>query len=1392
MNSRITRFGAKNTRRQAQSTLKNILLTVLAGVSIASGGAQSFAQSQGTQLPNAGNSTSRPMTLPPSTQRSTPSATPALPQPTGDAKLQVYALPTEYVAYAVGQLQAQYGMDKRVRITTEPETGRLMVLAPEATQQKVAETVAGITKQLSPVATDVTGHVLSNSVQSRQYKLQKIGWRELEDAIARIAGSKLSVSTTNNGELAQLQLMTDAGPREIMTIDRRRDEVRMQGSPKDVLAWSQVVTAVDLAQADPQRPTQIVPINPATPERIETALRLVRLASYQQPPQDEQTAGQVPVNPQEDDNSPGMAVGSPDSLSSGTGLIGDVDISFVPEMGLVIVKGGKRDVARVLEVIDQIKKQSAETQPEIEVYPLKHVNGVALEPVLKDLNDKVFSPRQGQISIYALGQPNSLLLIGRPEALSGIKELIVKLDQPLDPNNQLRVFRLVNSSAVDAETIVKNFFGDISTNATGGNAANTGTQLNARVKVVADYRTNSLIVQASPRDIAEVARLILEIDVESTPAENEIRVFPVKNAVASELQPILQSAITGTATATAGQQGGGGGQPQAAGGTGSSRAPSSRLMVVPREGDPVNSGILAGVTITSNPSINALVVRAPSKSMPLIQALIEQLDQLPSADARIKVYPVINGDATSLANTLQQIFGLPATAGTNTNNAAAAIGLQNLAALTGGGEGSLVQLRISVDTRTNSIIASGAPSDLEVIEALLYRLDETGGQQRNNEVVWLRNANAIDVFNALNTLLTNQRTVITQQLVTGQAISLFERIDREVFVVSEPSTNSLIISATPRYMQQIKQVIERLDRQQPMIAVEILIAEVALDDSFDIGTELGLQDSLLFDRNSATGGTLSSPAFNLGTPFGLNQPQRRPQNVAGQGLSSFAMGRSNADLGYGGLVLAASSESVGLLFRMLQDANRVQILSRPSLMTIDNNISVVNVGQSVPTLTGTTNGINGVTTGVNYVNTGLTMQIQPRTNQDGLINMIVAVSRSNIDPSGGIPIGFQIDGQGNSQPISAPIFNQTLAQTRVTAYDGQTVILGGLITKERATKSRRIPFLADIPLAGWLFRYDSESEKRTELLVVMTPRVINYNDPNKLDMIKQVESSRMSWCLADILNIYGDVGLSEGNGLWGPAASPVIYPDVNPTGDVGQAGPAGRADANQPTYLTPSLDNAPLSIPTQGVPMNGNWNGEYQVNPYGSTSNNGMIQLNGQVLSNGTINPQNGIMIEEDAPLYIQPNGIQPNGIQPNGIQPNNPQIAPQGVPALIPPSVQQGTLQSIPPQSIPPQSVQAAPSSSRIPPKTLLRNNNAGSNGPSNSNPTSNNTSNQPNRYGAVNAASPVQVAGVIPNTSNTNAANINNVNGTNYQPITIAPSPYVIPTPNSANPNANFNSQR
>lgn len=1058
-----------------------------------------------------------------------------------DGKLQIYDVPAETSGTLAAQLQLQYATEKRIRISTEPGSGRLMVLAPDAVQQQIAQTIASIKAQSAATA---GGTKVPETIQQSNFRLQKISSKQLEEAINRLAGNKLNVVETGNG-VASLRLMTANGPQELMQIERNTNTVKLAGTPANVMAWNQVIAAIDLGQSDPNRPTQIIPINPATPERIERAVQLVRFASYQQdgqPPQEEETG--VAQIPGRNPNDQATVIGSPDALSSGTGLIGDVDISFVNEMGLVIVKGSKKDVERVLEVIEKIKDQSKETQPDIVLVPLQHVNSQAISVIINDVNTTVFAPRQGQVSITPLGQPNSLLLIGRKDAMTGLIDLISKLDQPLDPNSQLKVYKLLHTSSVDAETLIRNFFSETGTGGTGGGGTTTTTGLAPRIKVVSDYRTNSLIVQASPRDQTEVTKLIGEIDVETSPAESQIRVFPIKNAVASELQPILSTAISGQATgATGGGQGGGGNQ----GGATTSRAstPSGKITISPREGrgPDIESGILAGVVITTSPSINALVVRAPAKSMPLVAALIEQLDQLPSADARIKVFPVMNGDATSLALTLQQVFGLPATAGTATTNAAT-VGLQNLAALTSGGDSSLIPLRVTTDARTNSIIASGSASDLEVIEALLYRLDDQSGQQRSNEVIWLRNSSANDVVTALNQLLNTQRQVITQQLISGQAISLFERVDREVFIVSEPATNSLIISATPRYLQQIRDVVNRLDRQQPMIAVEMLVAEVTLDDNFEIGNEFGIQDSLIFDRGSASGGTLSTPGFNPGTALNNSVTRGRPQNVAGQGLSNFALGRTNSQLGYGGLVLAAGSESVSILFRALQDANRVQILSRPNLLTIDNNISVVQVGQSVPQISATTaTGFGQQQNSIQYTPVGLIMQIQPRTNQDGLINMIVAVNRSslgNIDD--GVPIGFG----PNGEPILSPIINQTLAQTRVTAYDGQTVVLGGLISKLRTSRSRRIPWLSSIPIAGALFRYESEAESRNELLIVMTPRVINSNDSAKIDMIKQVESSRMSWCMADILNIHGDVGLSPGNGLWGPAASPVIYPDLTP------------------------------------------------------------------------------------------------------------------------------------------------------------------------------------------------------------------------------------------------------
>jgi general secretion pathway protein D len=1058
-----------------------------------------------------------------------PVAPQAIPIAAGEMMLQTYDVPSEMVGAFSARLLLQFGADPRVQVSTEPRSGRLMVFAPEAVQAAVADQVAALRQDLKTGNTAGERGLGEPVRQQRSYKLRRVSAGQLEQALRRLAGSRLIATTGGTADLASYRMAGPQGLQDVLQVDRRRDEVTLQGSSASIAGWLKVVHAVDSDSGQADWPATVVPLDNADPRSVQRAVQLVRFAAKQDPDEIEAAAQLLGELFSQDDDETAMALDTLEGLGAESGLFGEVQIEFVPELGLVIVKGSKRDVTRVLEVIEQIKQQSTQTQPTIEVSMLKHTNSEALATIVREIYEQVLLPRQGPLSITPLVQPNALLLIGREEAIASISELLEKLDQPLDPTSQRRVFRLLHASAIDAQQTIRQFF---AADPEGGNVATPRAGLGVRVKVVADYRTNSLIVQAAPRDMGELARLIQDIDVESTPAESELRVFGLRNALAEELAPVLQAAITGQAQAQPGVQ------------AGQVTPPSSSLSLLTVSDDTrgmVQSGILAGVVVTASPRNNSLLVRGPAASMPLIEALIKQLDQLPSAEAVIKVFTLRNGFAPNLASMLQQLFGLPVTAGQAGGLGGFAGLAQQIqaAALTAGGDSALVQLRIAVEQRTNSIIVSGSRSDLEVIEVLLLRLDEDGIQNRRVEVLWLRNNNAADVAATLNQYL-QQQLQLSSQLLNFQALTVLELVDQQAFVVAEPGTNSLVISASPRLLEEIVRVVERLDRRPPMVHVQVLLAEVSLDDTFEFGAEWGLQDSLLFKRGVATGGTLGSPTLGItNTTFNNSVTAGSPGNLAAQGLATLGLGRSNSQLGYGGLVLSAASDSIGLLLRALQDANRLQILSSPNITTVDNVEAFVEVGQRVPRVSDVTvNQFGGLQTATADVPVGLLLRIQPRTNRDGLILMDVQVERSSLGPEAtGVPVGFGPGGE----VIRSPIINATSAIGRISAYSGQTVILGGLITKERATRSRRIPFLADIPIAGALFRFDSEQERRTELLVVLTPRVVMTDED--VEMVKQVETARMSWCLADVLNIHGDVGLSPGNGLWGPAASPVIYPD---------------------------------------------------------------------------------------------------------------------------------------------------------------------------------------------------------------------------------------------------------
>ncbi|MEL6109176.1 MAG: secretin N-terminal domain-containing protein, partial [Planctomycetota bacterium] len=784
------------------------------------------------------------------------------------------------------------------------------------------------------------------------------------------------------------------------------------------------------------------------------------------------------------------------------------------------------------------------------------------------LYDDILSSRLGDVSISSLDSPNALLLIGRSEAITSLKELIGKIDLPIESASRLRVFRLQNASAVDAETAIRDFFTDRP-----GSSDDPRPGIGPRVRVLADYRTNSLVVSASPRDMTEVTRLIEELDVKDTPATSELKVFPLTNASAEDMAVTLQDAFIGSEI------------------TGSENvsAPSTSLKIVAVDSDGrrvVESGILAGATVTADAGANAIVVRAPSSSMPLIEELIRQLDKAPGIDSLVKVFTIENGDAAQLTTALETLFGTDAsTQGTQ-------VGAANLAGLptaSASAESSLVPLRFSTDIRTNSIIASGAASDLDVVESILLRLDSDGFAERITEVIWLRNNTATVVAQAITSYVDERQQSQTQIQQYQQGLGPFDLLDRDIVAVAEENTNSILLSVSPRLYEEVRSLIDRLDRRRPMVLIKVLLAEVNLDDAFEIGTELGLQDSLVFSRGQAigTGGSAASIGSNAvgantvsGTGFNFNDAGVNNVNdfarnsLAAATVSTFGLGQSNPSIGYGGFVLNAASESVSLLFRTLQDAGRAQILSRPQMMALDSTTSLINVGRQIARFRGTTVTNNNVTQDIEDITVGLILRVTPRVGRDGLITVEVDLTRSDRDVGTGTVV---TDGAGGTVLIEDII--DTTTQSTISVYNGQTVMIGGLIQKNRSQFSRRLPYLSNIPLLGSLFRYDFEQETRMETLVVMTPMIVSSEQD--LEYIKQVESSRMSWCLADIVEAHGDVGLSGGYGLWGPALGPTIYPDVQPTVD----GEVVVGDVPQ-GLLTDQQPAAPVSPPmtaTQGL-----------------------------------------------------------------------------------------------------------------------------------------------------------------------------------------------------------------
>ena len=831
----------------------------------------------------------------------------------------------------------------------------------------------------------------------------------VKDSLTRLFKNYVRVDTANASKL-ELQLNSGRATLEFRTAENR---LRIEGPEALANDIANLVTTFVMLR--PEEAIRILPLHDNGQASLSkfshlaasTGTNPMRLASAQQ----EVASTPTPATPGQVDNS-----AKPDSekINAPTSLplpqFEGVQIEMLPEIDAIILRGRDQQLTELTEIIKRLDDASRLTRAEIEVVALQHAGSEAIAKLITAMQEKLVGSIQGRVSVTPLGKPNSLLLIGWGEAVAAVKDLIAKLDQPTSPDSQFEVIQLQYATATELQTQLRTFF------------LNRGG-LAPIIQSMVDNRTNAIIVHAPPRDLVEIRRLIAQLDVPRGTLMQKARVFQLRHSLAADIAKSLQQALTASTT-----------------------GPGASIQLLDKDGRTIaTSGTLGANQITVNERNNSLLISCAPETLPLIEQLIEQLDT-PGMVAKIKIFPVKNGDATALVETLRAL--LPA------QSAGASTSPQLSSAPD---ETALMPLRFTVDSRGNNVIVVGSEGDLKIVEALILRLDEGDKMQRKSTVYQLKNSPAVDVALAINEFLRSKRQV---EIAAPGANNPFEQIDREVVVVPEPVQNKLILSATPRYYEEISRLIEQLDQQPPQVMIQVVIAEIALSNTREFGVELGLQDSVLFDRSllGALSSSTNNPGFNFNStlPLGNSGSDRALANsnaVSGQGISNFSVGRGNTELGFGGLVLSASSENVSFLLRALQDSRRLEVLSRPQVLTLDNQQAFIQVGQRVPRITNSSVTQFGTVNGLIDVNVGLILGVTPRISPEGNVVMEIDAEKSKVGPEiEGIPVATS----NNGTVIRSPRIDTITAQATVSAADGETIILGGLISRSTKIEHRQV------------------------------------------------------------------------------------------------------------------------------------------------------------------------------------------------------------------------------------------------------------------------------------------------------------------------------------------------
>lgn len=727
--------------------------------------------------------------------------------------------------------------------------------------------------------------------------------------------------------------------------------------------------------------------------------------------------------------------------------------------------GGTRDgVRQALELIekyDQPISPDSEMFVSAKVYPLIQAKASQVGEMLSNIfdarnqstgsGDSQSQPIPVTVEINEPG--NSLLINASRQDHLLVKGLLAQLDKPSAIEKMFRVFPLSKAPAAKVKEILDEVY-----QPTGGQG---GSQ---SITTVAEERTNSIVVAAPQGELDNIAELINRVDKVKIVEMAQVEVIQCENEDASKMAELLNEIMTGQSA-----QGG----TSTAADAEAARSLSSLLIQFEAKDEfgrrDLIQTVRENVQISYNERSNSVIVVAPPSSMELIKKLVRQLDKIEKRKVKVKVFQLVNSDATIMVEKLESMFAQDE--GSSDQQAfqqGREISVEGGTSDAGAGpafasagderKGTFGRPRTTfvADERTNSVIVAGWPEDIDVAADIIDALDSRDIQERTTTVYPLVNMKADEVQGALDSYFQAQRETISSQ----EGVAQSRLVEQDVTVVSHAESNQLIVSSSPRYQSEVLRIIQQLDAAPPQVMIEVMIAEVTLDDNFEMGMEFALQQ-LKFSETATAGanGVIHSNSFDFvgGTDLG----------AAGAGL--------------GGFSFTITGEDFNFLVRALQSDSRLDVIQRPMIMCQNNQTATINVGQEVPFVRGSTTTSGGNTQAqIDYEPVGVILNVEPIINPDGFVYMLIEPEVSSVTDSS-VPIG---------NGIFAPIISNQSASTTVAVKDGETVVIGGLITTRETEAESKVPVLGDLPGVGALFRTTTRRNTRTELLIAMTPTII--------------------------------------------------------------------------------------------------------------------------------------------------------------------------------------------------------------------------------------------------------------------------------------------------------------